>query len=69
MTSVSVEKFEGSWKNGKREGVGFAVNPNGDWFEGVWRADKRNGPGLTFYCTQVLQVLPSVTLKKALVVC
>ena len=34
MVNQNGEKFEGSWVQGRKEGVGFCVNHNGDWFEG-----------------------------------
>ena len=38
--------YEGSFVNGKREGVGMCTLPNGDVFRGMWKMDLPNGRGI-----------------------
>jgi hypothetical protein len=37
MTVPDGERYEGSWIEGRKDGVGFVVTTSGDWFEGIWR--------------------------------
>lgn len=37
--------YNGSWVNGKREGVGKMTFPNNDYYEGEWKNDAPNGKG------------------------
>ena len=39
------EKYEGQWKNCKRDGFGTQIWPNGDYYEGEWINDKIQGRG------------------------
>jgi hypothetical protein len=32
--------FEGTWKNGKKKGLGTILFPNGDRIEGEWKDDE-----------------------------
>jgi len=38
-------RYEGTWLDNLRDGVGIAIYPNGDRFEGIWRRGQRNGRG------------------------
>ena len=49
MKKVSVDKYEGQFKDGKRHGQGTFYYANGDKYEGQFRDDKRNGRGTYEY--------------------
>lgn len=38
-------KYEGSWKDGKRNGFGKYTYANGTIYEGSWKDDKKEGKG------------------------
>ena len=42
------DRYEGDWRNGKKEGKGIYYYNNGDRYEGDWRNDKKDGKGI-FY--------------------
>ena len=50
-------KYEGEWKNEKKEGkgklyfdlVGIRSYPNGDIYEGGWKEDQKSGQGIILY--------------------
>ena len=48
MKKVSVDKYEGQFKDGKRHGRGTFVCVNGDKYEGQFIDDRLNG---NFICT------------------
>jgi hypothetical protein len=47
-TNKKNDRYDGSYKNGMRNGKGTMVYDNGDKYVGQWKDDKRNGTG-TFY--------------------
>lgn len=42
------DKYDGDWKNGKREGRGNQSFAVGTKYEGEWKNDKMNGRGKIF---------------------
>ena len=40
------EEFQGELKEGKREGFGLELYPNGKRYEGSFKNDKRSGRGI-----------------------
>lgn len=42
-------KYEGSYAQGKRDGFGKCVFPEGSFYEGEWKKDQMNGFGKLFY--------------------
>lgn len=38
-------RYEGQFKNGRREGTGVAIEANGDRYDGAWRNGRRDGQG------------------------
>lgn len=42
-------QYEGSWKDGKKSGLGKMSFPNGDTYHGLWEAGKRHGQGTYTY--------------------
>ena len=43
------DKYEGEWKNDKRDGKGILIFPNGDRYEGDFKEDKQEGKGIYYY--------------------
>lgn len=41
--------YSGSWKDGKKHGLGKMSYPNGDTYQGLWEAGKRHGQGTYTY--------------------
>ncbi len=41
-------KYEGDFKNGKKDGEGTFEWPNGNKYIGSWRADKQHGIGIYY---------------------
>jgi hypothetical protein len=39
-------KYEGEFKNGKKDGEGTFMWPNGNKYIGAWRKDKMHGNGI-----------------------
>lgn len=46
---VTVKKYNGDTKNGKRHGRGIYMYPNGDIYDGGWRKSRRYGYGVYTY--------------------
>ena len=44
-----MDRYEGDWKNGIKEGKGIYYWENGDRFEGNWINDNKDGKGIMFY--------------------
>ncbi len=44
----SGDRYEGEWKDGKRDGRGTYYSANGDRYEGQWKDNKQHGRG-TYY--------------------
>ena len=42
-TETREKIFEGSWKNGKRDGKGTLFHDNGGYAQGTWKSNKRQG--------------------------
>lgn len=42
-------RFEGTYKNGVRQGYGVVTLPNGEEYKGLWSNDKRSGQGTYTY--------------------
>jgi hypothetical protein len=38
-------RYEGQFKNGRREGTGVAIEANGDRYDGAWKHGRRDGMG------------------------
>ena len=53
MKKVSVEKYEGQFKDGKRHGQGTFFYANGDKYEGQFKDDLKNGLGTYEYVQRV----------------
>ena len=49
MKYKSGDKYEGFWKDNKREGKGIMKYKNGDKYEGDWKDNKREGKGTLYY--------------------
>ena len=49
MKKVSVDKYEGQFKDGKRHGRGTFTHANGDKYEGQFKDDLKNGLGTYEY--------------------
>ncbi len=49
FVSRTGERYEGSWKNGVRQGKGICYYANGDVYEGEWLANQQNGEGKMTY--------------------
>lgn len=45
---LSGAKYEGYWKNNKKEGKGKKIFDNGDVYIGDWINDKAHGYGIKF---------------------
>lgn len=45
MTYGTGDVYEGSWRDGKRNGVGTLSRRNGDRYKGDWEDDRRHGLG------------------------
>ena len=43
------DKYNGYWKNNKKEGKGIMKYNNGDKYEGYWKNDKKDGYGIMKY--------------------
>ena len=43
------EKYDGKWKNDKKEGKGIFYYFNGDKYDGEWKDDKKEGKGTFYY--------------------
>ena len=41
--------YKGEWKNGKRNGKGESIWPDGSYFIGFWKNDKAHGKGRLYY--------------------
>lgn len=41
-------RYEGDFKNGKKDGEGTFIWPNGNKYIGSWRADKQHGIGIYY---------------------
>ena len=54
-------RYEGTWLDNLRDGVGIAIYPNGDRFEGIWRRGQRNGRGRYWFAN----TLPAASDSKA----
>ena len=44
-TSPSGAEYRGSWRRGKKHGLGLQLFANGDSYEGLWKNGAPNGPG------------------------
>lgn len=44
-----IVKFEGSYHEGKKNGIGKITFPNGDKYHGMWENDKIHGEGTYYY--------------------
>lgn len=40
-------RYQGSWINGKRHGIGTYIESNGDYYHGMWEFDMRCGSGIS----------------------
>jgi len=40
------DRYDGDWKNGKKEGKGIYYYNNGNRYEGDWKNDLREGKGI-----------------------
>lgn len=45
MDYANGDKYDGNWKDGKKNGQGKMNFANGDEYEGLWKDDKMNGHG------------------------
>ena len=43
------DRYEGEWRNGKKEGKGIYYYNNGDRYEGEFKNNKRDGAGIYYY--------------------
>ena len=43
------DRYEGDYKNNKREGKGIYYFNNGKRYEGNWKNDKKDGKGIMYY--------------------
>ena len=40
------DKYDGSWKDDKKDGQGIFESAKGDTYKGDWKNDKKDGNGL-----------------------
>ena len=45
-TYANGDKYDGEWKDNKKDGKGILSCANGDKYDGNWANDKRNGEGI-----------------------
>jgi len=47
-------KYEGEWKNGKRDGQGTLTSPDGSVYKGGWKNNRMHGQGVKIYSSDRL---------------
>lgn len=50
LYSANGDKYDGFWKDGKKDGNGVFNNANGDKYDGFWKDDNKDGKGV-FYAS------------------
>src|SRR5689334_13036979 len=48
MVYINGERYDGDWKNNRKDGKGIMIFLNGDKYDGEWKNDKMHGVGSYF---------------------
>ena len=61
--SIKITRYQGTVKNGMRDGVGINYYADGSYYEGLWKNDVPNGFGVFYNGEGVLSIGQYVVRK------